>query len=140
MSRLVRLAVTVGLMAVLLSACGISAKPQAGTADIAKSHDTFSLVDEPWTLQVKCLRSDHVKFREYLTAGQKLPAIQIGTLPIGPTVVFYSTAGIAQGFQVTGKNTGLGAEVIGAALLYPNQANNTLLTKVETCTATGVTG
>jgi hypothetical protein len=139
MSR-VALAVTAGLMTVLLSACGIAAKPQAGTADISKSHDTYSLVDQPWTLQAKCLKADHVKFRKYLTAGQKLPAIQVGKLPTGPTLVFYSTAGIAQGFQVTGKTIGLGAEAIGAALVYPNQATNKLLTKVEICAGAGVSG
>ncbi len=138
MSRVAQLAVTVGLMAVLLSACGISAKPQAGTKNISKSHDYYALLDEPWTLQVKCLKSDHVKFRKYLTAGQKLPAIQVGSLPTGPTIVFEPTPGIAQGIQIQGGAGG--AEAIGAALLYPNQAKNKLLTKVETCTAAGVTG
>jgi hypothetical protein len=138
MSRVAQLAVTVGLMAVLLSACGISAKPQAGTKNISKSHNYYALLDEPWTLQVKCLKSDHVKFRKYLTAGQKLPAIQVGSLPTGPTIIFEPTPGIAQGIQIQGGAGG--AEAIGAALLYPNHAKNKLLTKVETCTATGVSG
>jgi hypothetical protein len=33
-----------------------------------------------------------------------------------------------------------GAEVIGSALLYPNQASDKLLTKVENCVALGVGG
>ena len=138
MSRLAQVAVTVGLMAVLLSACGISAKPQAGTKNIAKAANYHGLVDEPWTQQVKCLKSDHIKFDEYLTSGQKLPAIQIGSPPAGPTLVFEPTPGVAQGIQIQGG--GQGAEVIGAALLYPNQAGNQLLTKVEDCAAVGVTG
>jgi hypothetical protein len=138
MSRVVRLAVTVGLMAVLLSACGISAKPQAGTAHISRSHDYYGLVDEPWTLQVECLKSEHVKFREYLTPNQKLPAIQIGRLPTGPTIIFEPTPGIAQGIQIQGGAQG--AEAIGAALLYPNHASDKVLTVVEGCTAAGVSG
>jgi hypothetical protein len=138
MSRVAQLAVTVGLMAVLLSACGISAKPQAGTKNISKSHDYYGLVDHPFTLQVKCLKTDHVKFRKYLTADQKLPAIQIGSLPSGPTIVFEPTPGIAQGIQIQGGAQG--AEAIGSALLYPNQATNKLLTKVEACASVGVSG
>jgi hypothetical protein len=138
MSRVAQLAVTVGLMAVLLSACGISAKPQAGTANISKSHDFYGLVDHPYTLQVKCLKSDHVKFHKFLTTGQKLPAIQVGSLPTGPTIVFEPTPGIAQGIQIQGGAEG--AEAIGSALLYPNQAKNKLLTKVEDCAVAGANG
>jgi hypothetical protein len=138
MSRVAQLAVTVGLMAVLLSACGISAKPQAGTAHISRSANYHGLVDEPWTLQVKCLKRDHVKFRKYPAGAKTLPRIQIGTLPTGPTIVFEPTPGAAQYLQIRGGAQG--AEAIGAALLYPNQAANELLTKVEDCTAAGVTG
>jgi hypothetical protein len=138
MSRVAQLAVTVGLMAVLLSACGISAKPQAGTKNISKSHDYYGLVDEPWTLQAQCLKSDHVEFREYPATGQKLPTIQIGSLPTGPTIVFEPTPGAAQGVQIQGGAQG--AEAIGSALVYPNQAQNGLLTEVEACTSAGVTG
>jgi hypothetical protein len=138
MFRVAQLAMTVGLVAVLLSACGISAKPQAGTAHISRSANYHGLLDEPWTLQVKCLKRDHVKFRKYLAGPKKLPTIQIRTLPSGPTIVFEPTPGIAQGIQIEGRAQG--AEAIGAALLYPNQAANKLLTKVENCTAAGVTG
>lgn len=136
MSRVAQLAVIVGLMAVLLSACGISAKPQAGTANISKSHDFYGLVDEPWTQQVGCLTSDHLKFREYFTPHQQLPAIQIGSLPTGPTIVFEPTPGIAQGVQIQGGAQG--AEAIGAALVYPNQAPDQILAAVEGCASIGV--
>jgi hypothetical protein len=64
--------------------------------------------------------------------------MQIGTKPYGPTVYFEPTPGIAQGLQIDGKAQA--AEVIGAALLYPNLASDALLTKVENCVAEGVSG
>ena len=137
MSR-VALAVTAGLMTVLLSACGIAAKPQVGTKNISKSHDNYALIDHPWTLQAKCLKSDHVKFRKNVTGIQDLPTLQIGSLPTGPTMVFEPTPGAAQYVQIRGG--GQGAEAIGSVLLYPNQAGNKLLTKVEDCAVTGANG
>ena len=58
--------------------------------------------------------------------------------PTGPTVSLQPTPGDAQGVQIDGQAQG--AEVIGSALLYPNQASDELLTKVETCVAKGVQG
>jgi hypothetical protein len=138
MSRVAQLAVTVGLMAVLLSACGISAKPQAGTASLSRSHDFYGVVDEPWTLPAQCLEGAHLQFHEYLTPQQKLPAIQIGSPPAGPTIVFEPTPGAAQVVQIQGDAQG--AEAIGAALLYPNQASNQVLTVAEGCASIGVSG
>ena len=66
------------------------------------------------------------------------PSIQVGTRPSGPTIVFYVTPGAAQNQQLVGQAQG--AEVIGSALLYPNQTASKLLGKVESCTAKGVTG
>ena len=58
--------------------------------------------------------------------------------PAGPTVQFQPTPGDAQGKQIGGQAQG--AEVIGSALLYPNQAPSSLLSKVESCVAKGVQG
>ena len=58
--------------------------------------------------------------------------------PDGPTVSFEPTPGDAQGIQIHGQAQG--AEVIGSALLYPNQAPSQLLTQVENCVAQGVSG
>ena len=66
------------------------------------------------------------------------PSFQVKTRPAGPTVVFYATPGAAQNVQIIGRAQG--AEVIGAALLYPNQTPSKLLGKVESCTAKGVSG
>ena len=137
----VKVAVVCGLMALLVSACGIQAKPQAGASSetFRASPGNHSLVDDPRIPQEKCLRSDKIPFHEYFAeGGQRLPAIQVGSLPEGPTIVFYATAGIAQGLQIQGKETA--AEVIGSLLVYPNQARNKVLTKVEDCAAIGVAG
>jgi hypothetical protein len=64
--------------------------------------------------------------------------LQIGTKPYGPTVQFTPTPGAAQEVQIGGQVES--AEVIGSALLYPNQASDALLQKVEDCMAKGVTG
>jgi hypothetical protein len=65
-------------------------------------------------------------------------AMQIGTRPYGPTVYFEPTPGAAQEMQIDGQAQG--AEVIGSALLYPNQASDQLLQQVEDCVALGVSG
>jgi hypothetical protein len=141
---LVKVVVVCGLMAAMVSACGIQTKPLAGgsASQLKKSHDYYGLVDHPDTKQVKCLRKlprkDHIRIRRYLSGKQKLPAIQIGTAPDGPTIIFYPTPGIAQGLQIMGQEQG--AEVIGNALLYPNRARGKLLHRVEQCAAVGVNG
>ena len=53
-------------------------------------------------------------------------------------MVFEPTPGAAQESQIDGQVEG--AEVIGSALLYPNQASDSLLQKVEDCVAKGVSG
>jgi hypothetical protein len=53
-------------------------------------------------------------------------------------VSFEPTPGDAQGVQIQGEAQG--AEVIGSALLYPNQAPDSLLSTVEGCVAKGVSG
>ncbi|MGI8712048.1 MAG: hypothetical protein ACR2NR_02465 [Solirubrobacteraceae bacterium] len=127
-------ALAVGLGAVCLSACGSTAKPEAGSASaITKNHKG---VDDPRKKHIQCLQQEHIPVRRVFLDG--LPGMQIDTRPSGPTVEFESTPGIAQGLAIKGQAQG--AEAIGAALLYPNQATDNLLSKVETCVATGVSG
>ena len=135
---LAKVAVVCGLMALLLGACGIQSKPLAGSAQLTKSHGFFGVVDDPRKTHVTCLRAAGLPVTEYLTSGQHLPAIQVGTAPSGPTIIFEPTAGAAQALQIGGQDEG--AEVIGAALLFPNQASNKELSIVEGCTAIGVSG
>ena|SRR5579875_665490 len=134
-----KVAVACGLMALLISACGIPPKPVAGTAHLRKQPGFYGLVDDPRIPQVKCLRSDKLPFHQYYADGrQHLPAIQVESRPQGPTIIFYPTAGVAQGLQIMGQEAG--AEVIGSLLVYPNQAGHKVLTKVESCAAIGVKG
>jgi hypothetical protein len=133
-----KLAVAVGLTALSLSACGTTSKPEAGTAAaIAKSHQG---VDDPSTKHILCLQQEHIAVspEQVTVAGQSLPGFQVGALPYGPTVSFEPTPGDAQGVQIHGQAQP--AEVIGSALLYPNQASDSLLSKVESCVAQGVSG
>lgn len=135
----VKVAVACGLIALLVSACGIAQKPEAGTAHLRHYAGFRGLVDDPRIPQVKCLKSDKLPYREYYADGtQHLPAIQVGAGGQGPTLIFYPTDGIAQGLQIMGQEAG--AEVIGALLVYPNHARTHELTKVEACAAIGVKG
>ena len=126
-----KLALLAALAAVSLAACGMTAKPEAGTIKAASVSRTG--VDDARTTHVKCLESEHIPVTEF---GRTW--LQIGTKPSGPTVDFEQTPGAAQEQQIDGQVQS--AEVIGAALLYPNQASDALLQKVEDCMAKGVTG
>ncbi len=134
-----KVAVACGLMALLICACGIPPKPVAGTAHLRHYAGFYGLTDDPRKPQVSCLKSDKLPFHEYYADGvQHLPAIQVGSLPQGPTMIFYPTDGIAQGLQIMGQDAG--AEVIGALLVYPNQSSSQMLKTVEACAAIGVKG
>jgi hypothetical protein len=135
----VKVAVACGLVALLISACGIAPKPEAGTANLRKHPGYFGLRDDPRAKHTKCLRADKIHYRQYYAGGkQHLPAIQVGEKPTGPTIIFYPTPGIAQGLQIMGQEQA--AEIIGSAVLYPNSAPANELSKVELCVAVGVTG
>ena len=126
-----KLALVAGLAALALSACGTTAKPEAGTIKVASV--SRKGVDDPRTTHVECLESEHIPVTEFSRTW-----LQIGTKPSGPTVHFEPTPGAAQEQQIDGHVQS--AEVIGAALLFPNQASDDLLQKVEDCMAKGVTG
>jgi hypothetical protein len=129
-----KLALAFGLVAVSLSACGTADKPQAGTLKaVAKNHKGL---DDPRKKHIACLEQYRIPVTTMTVNGQ--PAFQVGTAPSGPTVVFTPTPGAAQEAQIEGQVQG--AEVIGSALLYPNQAGNSLLQEVEGCVAQGVSG
>ena len=132
---LAKVTILCGLMALLVSACGIQSKPEAGSslATLKKSGDWYGRVDDAALKQVRCLKSAKVKFRLHYTAKQHLPVIQIGTPPKGPTMIVYPTGGIVQGLQIMGQEQG--GEIINQVLLYPNQTTGKLLTEAETCAA-----
>ena len=118
-----------------LSACGSTTKYVAGTpqatAQVKKG------LNDPRTKHIKCLRADHVTDIHKQTIDG-LPSFQVGVKPSGPTVEFLATPGMSQGSQIAGQEQG--AERIGSAMLFPNDAGPKLLHKVETCTALGVSG
>ncbi len=126
-----KLALAVGLATISLSACGATAKPEAGTLKAATTDKTK--VDDPRTTHVQCLRAEHIPVTEFSHTW-----LQIGTKPFGPTVRFEPTAGAAQELQIDGQVES--AEVIGSALLYPNRTSDALLQRVEDCMAKGVSG
>ena len=135
----VKVAAACGFVALLVSACGVPPKPEAGSASLRKHAPGFyGHMDDPRIKHVKCLRADKLPIRQYTTAQGQYPAIQVGSLPNGPTIVFYPTPGKAQALQIEGQDEG--AEAIGSALLFPNGASNAELTKVEACTTIGVSG
>jgi hypothetical protein len=126
------------LVAMSLSACGVKAKPVAGSqaaATYSKKH-FFSALSK----HEACLTQKHVTWHAKMQGGAPpgYPTIQVRTRPSGPTIEFTLTPGDAQATQIKGQSQG--AEAIGSALLYPNQASDALLNVVEKCVAKGVTG
>jgi hypothetical protein len=128
-----KLAVACVLAAVALSACGSSAKPVDGSAAVKVKHSGRGVVDDPRKKHLKCLQQRHLSV---VKVGQT--GLQIGTPQIGPSVTFTPTPGAAQAAQIGGQVQS--AEVIGSALVYPNQASDKELKVVEDCLAQGVTG
>jgi hypothetical protein len=128
------------LAALLLAACGASTKPVAGSIPAAKPAGRGKL-DDPRTNNpnhVKCLRQDGFQVTELELNG--LPSLQIGTSPSGPTVMYEPTSGVAQGAVMQGRSWAQSAEVIGSALVFPNQASDSTIKRVENCIAEGVGG
>jgi hypothetical protein len=114
------------LAAVALSACGSSVKPPQG----------YGSIDDPRTGNPNYLQC----IRDHGLSAVKIgmDGIQVGQLPAGPTIKFLSTPGAATAAQIDGRVQG--SEVIGAAVLYPNQGSNSELAEIEGCLDQGVKG
>jgi hypothetical protein len=115
-----------GLAAVALSACGSTAKPAHGRGR----------VDDPRTggpNYLRCIREKGLSAVEVGATG-----IQVGQAPAGPAIRFLPTPGAATAAQIAGSTQG--AEVIGAALLYPDRASDGELQAIEGCLDQGVKG
>jgi hypothetical protein len=127
-------------MAVLISGCGIAAKPQAGTPHLLTKPGFHGVYDDQRPTRTACLKRHDVAFTTYLTKRKvngvrtNLQAVKIDKG--GASVIFYPDANIAEGQEIMGQ--ALGAELIGAALLYPENTSGGTLTKVENCIALGV--
>jgi len=129
----VKIAAACGLAAVVLAGCGSSAKPEAGVLGTAPQPYGRGKIDDPRTTHVTCIRNDGLPV---VNVGQT--GVQVGSPPAGPTIQFLPTPGSAQQAQISGQVPG--AEVIGSALLYPNQTSDGELKQVEDCLALGVQG
>jgi hypothetical protein len=124
-------------VAVSLCGCGIAAKPLAGTPKLASKPGNHAKVDDPRAKHLGCMVRAGLPARAVAAPGGR-PGIQVGSLPGGPTIVFYATPGAAQYLQIEG--VAQAAEVIGSALLYPNLASDKELSTIEQCLALGVNG
>ena len=131
-----KIAVACAAIAMSLSACGVASKPEAGSVQAATKSAQQLKSSDTRNKHVKCLAKDHIPYTLYTHDSD--PSIQMGPLPQGPTAVFLASPGAAQNEAITGRAQA--AEVIGSALLYPNQAPNRLIAKVESCMKIGVTG
>jgi hypothetical protein len=123
------------LSVLALAGCGsvrVQPSASAGSSKLASR----GRVDSPETNMhnyLGCIRAGH------LVVQVKSPTrLEVGAAPAGATVVFASTPGAAQAYQING--SAQGAEVIGSALVYPNQAPEPALSVIEACLARGVQG
>ena len=129
-----KLAVVSSLAAVALAGCGavrVIPASSSGTKPTSRG-----VIDDPRSHnpdRIACLRASGFSVTETGRTG-----IQIGAPPSGPSVTFAPTPGAAQADQI--ESLIQGAEVIGSALLYPHQASDGTLKKVEDCLAKNVTG
>ena len=115
------------LTALAASACGSAVK--SATSSRGK-------IDNPATAKanrIECLTEAHIPVQQV-----GLNELRLGPQPGSPRVVFDATEGAAQGVQIHGEDPG--AEVIGAALLFPDQAPDKELGVIESCLSKGVKG
>jgi hypothetical protein len=111
------------VVAMILCGCSSVVKPPQG-----RGHAEDPRSDAG---RLQCLMTHHLPAREL---GRTV--IQIGPLPAGPTIQFEPSDGAAETRQVEGMAQG--AEVIGAALLYPHRASDAELNEIENCVAQGM--
>jgi hypothetical protein len=124
----------VAFAALALTGCGaVQVQPTtpAGSSKLASR----GRVDNPEKMRnhLECLRDAHLSVRAVSSTR-----LQVGAAPAGPTIVFAATPGSAQAYQING--SAQAAEVIGSALVYPNQASDAEMATVGACLAQGVQG
>ena len=130
------IAILVIAFAVALAGCSTGTRPLAnppGVNSPVGTHIGRGRVDDQRTLHVTCLQQAHLPVVQVGLTG-----LQIGTAPGDPTITFLPTAGAAQEAQIADQSQA--GEVIGNALLYPNNGSDAELTEIENCLAIGVVG
>ena len=122
------------LTALVLAGCGgtVNVQPSApaGSSKLASR----GRVDNPATAldnHLACLQAAHLPVQALSPSK-----LQIGAAPAGPMIVFTPSLAASQGAQIEGKAQG--AEVIGTALVYPNQGSDDELASIGACLAQGV--
>jgi hypothetical protein len=132
--RSAKLTAACALAALTLSACGTTAKPQAGSADVSvHKAGARGVVDDPRLRHLQCLEATHMPVIE-----RGKTDLLIGTPPNQVAATFTPTPGAAQDEQISGHTPG--GEVIGSAVLYPGSAPDSELQPIEDCLAQGVSG
>jgi hypothetical protein len=124
----------VAVAALALTGCG-AVKVQPTTPAGSSKLASRGAVDSPLTMKshLDCLRGAHLPVQ--VVSPTK---VQIDSAPGGPMIVFTPTPGAAQADQING--SAQGAEVIGTALVYPNQGSDAELGTIGACLAQGVQG
>ena len=120
-------AAAVGAAAVLMCGCSSVVKPQEGRGKVEDPRTSA------YSNYYACILAAHLPAQK---VGRVV--IQVGPLPAGPTVEFLPTPSAAQAAQIEGQPQYQGAEVIGAALLYPHGGSDHELAQIEGCLAHGV--
>jgi hypothetical protein len=121
------------LIALAPAGCGavrVHPTTPSGAATLAsrgKLDDPATNVDN----HLGCLRGAHLPVQ--VLSPIKL---QVGPPPAGPTIVFTPSVSVAQAEQIQGRAQA--AEVIGDALVYPNQGSDGELATIGACLAQGV--
>ena len=125
---------TVAFAVLALTGCG-AVKVQPTTPAGSSKLASRGKVDAPVNMRnhVGCLRAAHLDVRVLSPTR-----LQIGPAPAGPTIVFSPTPGAAQAYQIDG--SAQSAEVIGSALVYPNQGSDGEMATIGACLAQGVQG
>lgn len=122
-----------GLSVLLLAGCASLTKPPVTKRTASGALVSRGRIDDPRQKHFLCLQQHH------LPVSEPTPhEIQVGRPGVGPLIRFLPTAGIAQGVQMTGQVES--AEIIGSALLYPNDGSDAELSVIESCAALGVQG
>ena len=122
------------LAALALAGCGGAVKVQPSTPAGSSALVSRGRVDSPVTAlddHLGCLQAAHLPVQALSPTS-----LQIGPAPAGPTIVFTPSLAASQGLQIRGKAQG--AEVIGTALVYPNQGSDGELATIGACLAQGV--
>jgi hypothetical protein len=131
-----RVLTAVGFAALAFAVAGCGAvKVQPTTPGGSSRLASRGSVDSPVKMKnhLACLRDAHLSVQVISSTR-----LQIAPAPSGPTIVFTPTPGSAQGDQI--KGSAQGAEVIGTALVYPNQGSDAELDTIGACLAEGVQG